>query len=171
MKQILIGQIVNTHGLKGELRIVSNFPYKELVFKPGFKVYVGKRNDLCIINSYRKHKIYDMVTFEGIDDIDSAIAYKGDYVYIDRLDLEIDGYLNEDIIGFDVYNIDEENTELESVGILKDVVNNGAQDILVINSKDDEKIMVPFVDEYVKKVDLDNKKIVIQAIEGLLNEN
>ena len=61
MKRILVGQIVNTHGLKGELRIISNFPYKELVFTKGFKVYVGKRNDLCVINSYRKHKIYDMV--------------------------------------------------------------------------------------------------------------
>ena len=88
MKRILVGQIVNTHGLKGELRIISNFPYKELVFTKGFKVYVGKRNDLCVINSYRKHKIYDMVTFDGIDNIDMAIAYKGDYVYIDRDDLK-----------------------------------------------------------------------------------
>lgn len=165
MKKILIGQIVNTHGLKGELRIVSNFPYKELVFTKGFKLYVGKREDVCIINSYRKHKIYNMVTFEGIDTIDVAIAYKGDYVYIDRDDLKIDGYINEDIIGFNVYN------ENLLIGTLTDVVNNGAHDILVINSVNNARIMVPFVDEYVKDVDLDNKKIMIETITGLLDEN
>lgn len=165
MKKILIGQIVNTHGLKGELRIVSNFPYKELVFAKGFRLYVGKREDVCTINSYRKHKIYDMVTFEGIDTIDVAIAYKGDYVYINRDDLKIDGYINEDIIGFNVYN------ENLLIGTLTDVVNNGAHDILVINSANNARIMVPFVDEYVKDVDLDNKKIMIETIAGLLDEN
>ena len=165
MKRILIGQIVNTHGLKGELRIVSNFPYKELVFKQGFKVYVGKREEVCKIHSYRPHKIYDMVTFEGIDNINTAVAYKGDYVYIDRCDLEIDGYINEDIIGFDVWN------EEKIVGVLKDIVNNGAHDILVILEQAGNKIMIPFVDEYVKNVDLDNKKITIEMIEGFLNEN
>ena len=165
MKRILVGQIVNTHGLKGELRIISNFPYKELVFTKGFKVYVGKRNDLCVINSYRKHKIYDIVTFDGIDNIDMAIAYKGDYVYIDRDDLKIDGFINEDIIGFTVYNEDL------LIGELTDIINNGAHDILVIKSSNNDRIMVPFVDEYVKKVDLDNKKIMIETIEGLLDGN
>ncbi len=165
MKRILIGQIVNTHGLKGELRIVSNFPYKDLVFKKGFKVYVGKREDVCIINSYRKHKIYDMVTFDCIDNIDDAIAYKGDFVYIDRCDLDIEGYINEDIIGFDVYDAEK------LIGNLTDIINNGAHDILVINSPSDSRIMIPFVDEYVKKVDLDNKKIMIETIEGLLDDN
>ena len=165
MKQILIGQIVNTHGLKGELRIISNFPYKELVFTKGFKVYVGKRNDVCIINSYRKHKMFDMVTFEGIDSIDNAIAYKGDLVYINRDDLEIDGFINEDLIGFHVYD----NEEL--IGTLNEIINNGAHDILVIESDKEKKVMIPFVDEYIKIVDLDNKKIIIEAITGLIDEN
>lgn len=165
MKRVLIGQIVNTHGLKGELRIVSNFPYKVLVFKKGFKVYVGKREELCVINSYRSHKIYDMVTFEGIDNIDTAIAYKGDFVYIDRCDLKIDGYINEDLIGFDVYYEDN------MLGKLHDIINNGAHDILVIMNNSENKIMIPFVDEYVKKVDLDNKKLMIEVIDGLINDN
>ena len=165
MKRILVGQIVNTHGLKGELRIISNFPYKKLVFTKGFKLYVGKRNDLCIIDSYRKHKIYDMVTFEGINNIDLAIAYKGDYVYIDRDDLKIDVFINEDIIDFDVYNGDL------LIGSLVDIINNGAHDILIIKSSNNNRIMVPFVDEYVKKVDLDNRKVLIETIDGLINDN
>ena len=106
-----------------------------------------------------------MVTFDGIDNIDMAIAYKGDYVYIDRDDLKIDGFINEDIIGFAVYNEDL------LIGELTDIINNGAHDILVIKSSNNDRIMVPFVDEYVKKVDLDNKKIMIETIEGLLDGN
>ena len=137
MKEVCIGQIVNTHGLKGELRIISSFPYKKMVFQPGFKIYVGNRRECCVINSYRQHKIYDMVTFEGIDSIDSAIAYKGDYVYIQREDLKIDGYISEDIIGFDVYH--DEN----KIGKINSIVNNGAHDILVMNTTNEKKVMIP----------------------------
>lgn len=165
MKEILIGQIVNTHGLKGELRIISNFPYKEKVFQKGFKFYVGSRKELCTITSYRHHKIYDMVMFDGIDSIDSAIAYKGDYVYIDRGDLQIDGYLPEDIIGFVVFH------GQKKIGEVLAVVNNGAHDILVMKDLEEQKIMIPFVDEYVKKVDLEKEKVIIEPIEGMLHEN
>ena len=165
MKEVYVGQIVNTHGLKGELRIISNFKYKELVFKKGFKIYVGKRKEECIIVSYRHHKKYDMVMLEGINDIDEAIAYKGDSVYINREDLEIDGYISEDIIGFEVI------VEEKVIGFVSSIVNNGAHDILVVENEQGNKYMIPMVDEYMKKVDLDNKKVVIEVIEGLLDEN
>ena len=71
----------------------------------------------------------------------------------------------EDMIGFSVYNEDL------LIGKLTDIINNGAHDILVIKSSNNDRIMVPFVDEYVKKVDLDNKKIMIETIEGLLDGN
>ena len=60
MKFINIGKIVNTHGIKGELRILSDFKYKDKVFKKGFKFYVGKDKEELIVNSYRYHKIFDM---------------------------------------------------------------------------------------------------------------
>lgn len=165
MKEVFIGQIVNTHGLKGELRIVSNFKYKDSVFKQGFKIYVGKRKEECIITSYRHHKIYDMVMLEGIDSIDDAIAYKGDSVYINRDDLQIDGYLVEDIIGFEVFD------ENKMIGTVSTIVNNGAHDILVVENEQGSKYMIPMVEEYIKKVDLEEKKISIEVIEGLLHED
>ena len=165
MKEVLIGQIVNTHGLKGELRIISSFPYKDLVFQNGFQVYVGNRKEPCVIKNYRHHKIYDMVLFDGIDKIDSAIAYKGDFVYIDRKDLKIDGYIPEDIIGFAVHH------KKNKIGDITSILNNGAQDILVIENCKGQKIMIPLVDEFVKKVDLENQFVMIEPIEGMLNEN
>ena len=87
---VYVGEIVNTHGIKGELRIVSDFKYKEKVFINGNKLYLGKRKQKVIIDSYRKHKNYDMVKFDGINDINDAIIFKGDEVYIKREDLDIE---------------------------------------------------------------------------------
>ena len=86
---VCVGEIVNTHGIKGELRIVSDFKYKDKVFINGNKLYLGKRKQKVVITSYRKHKNYDMVKFEGIDDINDAIIFKGDDVFVKRESLDM----------------------------------------------------------------------------------
>ena len=87
MELVRIGKIVNTHGIKGELRILSDFEFKDKVFKKGVKVYVGKKKKEFIINSYRFHKIFDMVTFEGFNNINDVEYLKGDFVYVNEEDL------------------------------------------------------------------------------------
>ena len=81
MKYIYIGDVVNTHGLKGEVRLISDFEHKKKVFKKGFKLYIGRDKDELVINTYRVHKEYDMLTFEGLTSIDDVIIYKGDKAY------------------------------------------------------------------------------------------
>lgn len=164
MNYIYIGEIVNTHGIKGELRIISDFKYKDQVFKENFKVYVGKQKEQLIIKTHRFHKIYDMLTFENINDINDAIIYKGDKLYINRSDIEINGYLDEDIIGCMVYELDKQ------IGIVDGILKSSAHDILVIKNKNKNNL-VPFIDEFVIKIDIKNKKIEIKTIEGLINEN
>ena len=101
---VFIGDIVNTHGIKGELRILSDFKYKEAVFKKNQRLYIGKRKQEVVIKTYRRHKIFDMVTFIDVDSINDAIAFKGDEVFVKREDLIIDGYVDEDIIGLEVFS-------------------------------------------------------------------
>jgi len=157
---VFIGEIVNTHGIKGKLRIISDFKYKDAVFKKNMKFYIGKRKQEVIVNTYRKHKMFDMVTFEGIDSINDAIAFKGDEVFVKREDLDINGYVDEDIIGLTVYDNDK------VIGVVEDIIKN-RQEILLIKNND-KKYMVPFVDEF---VNIDNGKIYLNVIEGLLDEN
>lgn len=159
---VYLGEIVNTHGIKGELRILSDFKFKPEAFKENNKLYIGKRKQEVVIKTYRKHKIYDMVTFEGFESINDAIAFKGDEVYIKREDLKIDGFVDEDIIGLQAYDNDK------LIGIIDSVIKN-RQEILLIKNED-KSYMVPFVDEFVS-VDLENKKVNINVIEGLLDEN
>lgn len=161
MDLICIGKIVNTHGLKGEIRIISNFKYKLDVFKNNNIVYID--NSKYIIKSYRYHKIYDMITLENVESIEQAENLKGLNIYINREDYKFDGYLNEDIIGLDVY--DKGTYKGKVIDILK-TINN---DLLVIDGI--KKHMVPNIPEFIKEIDLKNKKINIEYIRGLDNED
>lgn len=164
MNYIFVGNIVNTHGLKGELRIVSNFKYKEDVFKKGNKLYVGFDKEGLVIKTYRKHKMYDMVIFEGLNDINEVIGYKGDKVFINKDEIKVDGILNEDLIGLNVY--DKDNL----IGNISEVLDSGVQEILVVN-RNDKKIMIPYVDEFILNINLDKKRIEINSIKGLIDED
>ena len=164
MNYIYVGDIVNTHGIKGELRILSDFKYKDKIFIHDFNLYVGRSKELMTIDTYRKHKEYDMVKFYEVEDINDAIAYKGDKVYINKDDIKIDGYFNEDLIGLNVYENDK------YIGNVETIIKNNSQELFVIKN-DDKKFLIPYVDEFIKKIDLDNKKIEVELIEGLIDEN
>lgn len=161
MDLINIGKIVNTHGLKGEIRIISDFKYKKDVFKTNNIVYIN--NEKHIIKSYRFHKIYDMITLDSINTIESAEELKGLNIFIDRLDYKFDGYLNEDLIGLEVY--DKDIFKGKVIDIVKTVTN----DLLVIEGN--KKHMVPNIPTFIKEVDLENNKIHIEYIRGLDNED
>ncbi|MEI3529688.1 MAG: ribosome maturation factor RimM [Bacilli bacterium] len=164
MEYIYIGDIVNTHGLKGELRIISDFKYKNEVFKPGFNIYVGRQKEKLEIKTYRQHKNYDMVTLVDVNGIEEAIAYKGDSVYINRQSLTIDGYFDEDLIGLKAY------TDDNFIGEVNDLLKNKANDILVIINGD-KKYLVPNIPEFISNVDLSKSRVDINNIKGLFDEN
>ena len=163
MNYIYIGDIVNTHGIKGEVRVLSKFKYKEAVFKKNIDVYVGKNKDKLTINTYRYHKIFDMLTFYGINNINDVLKYKGLKLYAKKEDIKINGYFDEDIIGLDAY-VKEKN-----IGKVTNIMKNGTQDILAIEGK--KRNLIPNVDAFIKKIDIKENKIYINEIEGLINED
>ena len=139
MKYVLIGKLVNTHGLKGEVRILSDFKYKNKVFIPGMKIYIGKDKVCEEINSYRHHKIFDMITMNGYNDIEEVLKYKGDYVFVNKEDIKLgeNEYLDEDIIGLNVYVNDR------CLGKVKKVENhNGNEVLFVIN--ENKNYLIPY---------------------------
>ena len=163
MNYVYIGDIVNTHGLKGEVRIISSFKQKDLVFVSNMPVYIGSNKDMETINSYRIHKNYDMITFNGIRHIEDVLKYKGKSLYINRSDLNYDGYLNEDLIGLSVYQKDK------LIGKVKEILTTNAHEILVIEGK--KRYMVPNIKEFILNVDIDAKRIDIIDMKGLIDEN
>ena len=150
---IYIGKYVNTHGIKGEIRIKSNFKYKDKVFFVGNTLIID--NQEFVINSYRRHKEYDMVTFKGITDINQIIDLKGSKVYVFNISLSEGEYLDSTLIGFKVYMNNIYKGDVFDIKYL-----NNSKKILVVNNK-----YVPF--ELVS-VNLPEKRIDVMEVDGLL---
>ena len=131
MKYIFIGRIVNTHALKGEVRIVSDFEFKDRIFKENTLLYIGENKDKEIIETYRKHKQFDMVKFKGIDYINDVLKYKGSKVYIDEsiLNLKDDEILISELINMDVYN------DNKYVGKITEYRSDNGNNMLRVNNK------------------------------------
>ena len=163
MEYIYIGKIVNTHGIKGEVRLLSDFKYKEKVFKRDMLIYIGKDKTEEKIISYRRHKQFDMICMDGYTNINEILKYKGLNVYINKDDLILDNnkYLNEDIIGLDVI------VDKKIIGIVEDIEKNAKELIIVKGSE--REFLIPYNDYFVNKIDIDNKKIYINNIKGLLD--
>jgi len=163
MKYIRIGKIVNTHGVKGELRLLSDFKFKDKVFKKNFIIYIGKDKIIEKINSYRKHKCFDMITLEGYFNINDVLKYKGSYAFINKEDLVLESneYLNEDLIGFKVIYNNLEN--LKVIGIDK----YPSGDMLKVNYNDTFKL-IPITDGIIESIDFVECKIVLKDIKGLI---
>ena len=163
MELIRIGKIVNTHGIKGELRILSKFPYKDKVFVKNMKVYVDK-NNVEVINSYRKHKNFDMVTFVGYNNINEVLKYKGKNVYINKEDIELkqNEYLDEQLIGLDVMY---KNMLMGTIG---DIERYDKISLIKINGKD-RYYLIPYNFNLIDNIDIKNNKIYIKDIDGLFD--
>jgi len=162
MDYINIGKIITTHGLNGEVKITSNFKFKEQVFIKEFILFIGESFEEHKILSYRKHQNYDMVILDKIDTIDKAIKYKQKKVYIKRSDLDLNNnYLDEDLINMDAYYNNEK------IGIIKRIVDAGNNNLLIML---DNGKYIPKNDNFIECVDLKNKKVILKNVEGLLWE-
>lgn len=151
---ILVGKIINTFGIKGEVKISSDFEYKNRIFKSDCHLYIGKDKYQEVVKSYRVHKNYDMVGFVNKDNINDVLKYKGREVYVKRSELFLnDGeYLYKDIIGFQVWD------DTLVIGEVIDYILNKGQ--LLWKIKGDKVFYIPNVAEYILKIDLLNKKII-----------
>ena len=156
-----IGKIINTHGIKGELK-VDPYTFDKNRFSKLKSIFVGEDLKEFFI---KKVRVSDFVylSFEGYENINDVLNLKGLNIYIrdeDRLELEEDQYYVSDLIGKEVYD-----TEGNYLGILKEILEYPANDIFVIEGKDKETYQVPGVKEFIKKID---STITIKLIEGMI---
>jgi 16S rRNA processing protein RimM len=156
-----IGKIINTHGIKGELKIKTNSDFDR--FKKNKKIYTtikDQRMDLKIL-SVREASDHLIISFEGFDNINQVLHLKGAILFTDeKPKLKKDEFHYQDLIGKSVIN--QHNV---FVGIVTDILEVPQGHLLQIE-KDDKKSLVPFVNAFVKTISED--KISIEEIEGLL---
>ena len=156
-----LGKIVNTHGIKGEIRLISDFKYKDRVFKKDFTIYIKDRP--CIIESYRPHKNFDMVTLVGFYNINQVLdlVKNNAYVKIEDLNLLPNEYLDDMIIGY--------NTEFNGnlIGTITGIRFNPSNDLLEIKTDSGIKL-VPNKDHFIENINHDSQIITLKNCEGLL---
>ena len=162
-----IGQIVNTFGIKGFVK-VNPFTDDMERFAELKSVLVVKNKELIEMQieeiKYQKNVV--LIKFKGIEDINMAEKYKGCYIKIKRENarkLPKDTYFIADLIGMQVY--DEQGNLL---GKVNDIYNNKVHDIYVIKDEKGKQILLPSTKEVIKQIDMDNDRIVVHLIEGLV---
>lgn len=168
MQEMLeIGQIVNTFGIKGFVKVV---PFTDDIkrFDELENVYVKTKSEIkeYKIDEIKYHKNMVLIKFKGIDKVEDAMPLKDAYLKIDRKDaipLEKDSYFIVDLIGLDVYT--DENTHL---GKLEDIFNTGSNDIYVVKDELGKQILLPAIADVIKEINIENKKIIVHLINGLV---
>lgn len=163
MNLIKIGKIVNTHGIKGELRLLSDFPYKDKVFVNDMKIYINKK-DIEVINTYRRHKCFDMITLKGYSNINEVLKYKGKYVYVDSGDIKLDNnqYLDEELVGLEVIYENSSRGNITKIERYDKVV-------LFNIRNNDKNYLIPYNNNLIDKIDVNSRKIYIKDIKGLFD--
>ncbi|MTI79868.1 MAG: ribosome maturation factor RimM [Firmicutes bacterium] len=163
-----IGKIVNTQGIKGEVRILpltdSPERFDEL---DAVNILLNGDRFAYHLERWRKHKQFVVVKFKEVPDIDAAEKLKGSTVQIPREQLKSlpeNSYYIFEIIGLDV--IDENG---KSLGKVKNVLETGANDIYVVKPPQGKDILVPALKHVVKEIDMENNQMVVELPEGLLD--
>ena len=167
LQYLEIGRIVNTFGIKGGLKInpftddINRFDELKSIFVVNNKELIPYE-----IETVRYHKNMVILKLKGINSMKEAEKLKGLYIKIDRKyakKLPKGTYFIADLIGLEVY---DENSNL--LGSIDDIYNTGANDIYLVKNNLGKQILLPGIPQVIKKVDLENKKIVVHLLNGLI---
>ena len=168
--RLKVGKIVNTHSLKGEVKVISSTDFEEERFKKGSKLLITRGNQLIrevVVQSYRNHKNFLLVKFEGIDSVEEAEKLKNLQIKIDSDEvgeLEENEFYFHQIIGCQVFDENDRN-----LGEIIDILTPGANDVWVIKGEEGKEILIPYIEDVVKKIDITSKKVNIEVMEGLID--
>lgn len=165
--RLQVGVITQTHGVRGEVKV---FPTTDDAnrFTELKKVYLDTGKELLKleIQNVKFFKQFVILKFKGIDNINDIEKYKRCPLLIDREDaveLEEDEYFIADLIGLDVVLEDD-----SAFGTLKDVLETGANDVYIIDTKEHGEVLIPAIEECVLEVDIEANKMKIHLMNGLI---
>lgn len=162
-----LGQIINTHGVRGEVKIfpltddIKRFKKLKFVFMKS-----GKEYEKVNIESLKYVKQFPVIKLEGVSTMNDAEKLKQQYIYINRenaVKLPKDTYFIADLIGLKV--ITEEN---EEIGIIEDVFSTGSNDVYQVKSSEGKEILIPAIKDVIKSVDIEQGFVKITLLEGLI---
>ncbi len=165
-----VGKIVNTHGIKGEVRVISRTDFAEDRYKVGNTLYLFRDNKEPLelkIASHRTHKNFNLLTFEGYPNVNDVEPLRDGILKINEsqlTDLDEGEFYFHEIIGCTVFT-----DEGEEVGIIREILTPGANDVWVVKRSSGKDVLIPYIEQVVKEVDIKSQKVIITPMEGLLD--
>ena len=169
MEQLLqVGVITQTHGVHGEVKVfpTTDDPERFLDLEYVF-LDTGREKKKLVIQSVKFFKQFVILKFKGINNINDIERYKRCALLVDRenaVELEEDEYFIADMIGMNVFTEDGEN-----FGTLKDVIETGANDVYIINSKKHGEVLIPAIKECILDVNVKEGRMLVHLMEGLID--
>jgi len=171
LEYLNVGKIVNTQGLKGEVRVISQTDFPEERFKIGNQLFLFKDNrepTVLAIKTYRRHKNFDILSFAGLLSINDVKKYRDGVLKVSVRELaelgEHEFYYHE-IIGLSVVTVFG-----EKIGEIKEIISSGANDVWVVKRIKGKDVLIPYIEPVVKKVDLKTGEVVIELMDGLIDD-
>lgn len=168
-----VGRIVNTYGIKGQIKVIADTDFPEKRFAPGADLTIIRENQAVVqvkVKDARQAKGTYILSLQGYTNINQVEAYKGDWLAISedqQEDLDQDEFYHHQIIGLPVVTADGQD-----IGKIKEILQLGSNDVWVVQAKGHKKrdILLPYIDDVVKKVDLDRGQVLVELIEGLVDD-
>lgn len=160
MDKIYVGTIVSTHGIKGEIKIISKLEQslKEKVFKVGNSILINDKE--YKLRSYRRHKNYDMVLLDDFNNINDVLFLMKQKVYIDSKYIELSA--KEDFeLNYKEYEVITSDKQKGVVKALEETGNNYKIIRVVVNNKEE---LVPYNEHFLKKIDSSKKQVEIELL-------
>ncbi|OLS42083.1 ribosome maturation factor RimM [Bacillus sp. MRMR6] len=171
VKWFNVGKIVNTHGIRGEVRVISKTDFPEERYKEGnvLHLFLPKSTTPIelTVKSHRPHKNFNLLTFEGYENINEVEKFRDGILKItesQQSELEEDEFYYHEIIGCLVVT-----TSGEEIGKVTEILSPGANDVWVVKGEDGKEVYIPYIKDVVKKVDVKEKVVLIEPMEGLLS--
>ena len=168
-KLVSVAKILNFHGIKGEAKI--GFSKKNTDFiQTMTHAFIKTNTDFVEVNilSVKFNNKCAIMKFEGINSIDELMEYKGCSLYVPeedlKEDLEEDEFLTSDLVGMEVFTNDKK------IAVVVGLSNNGGTDLLTVKTASGKISYVPFVKDICKEIDMENNRIIIEHLEGLIEE-
>ena len=164
-----VGKIVNTQGIKGEVRVMGTTDFAAERFVPGneLQLFLPNGEQMTVtIKSHRLHKQFNIVSFEGFPTINEVEKLRGGILKIAKEDLHElaeDEFYYYEIIGLTV--VDQKLGEL---GPITEILAPGANDVWVVKSKQYGEVLIPYIESVVLNIDLDHKQVEVDLPEGLI---
>ena len=165
--EVLIGKVVGVHGIKGEMKVKSESDIfeRQIEATPEVSLYRGTKHERLEIEDIKPYKDIYLIKFKGIEDRSSAEERMGGEIYIkkeEQVPLEEGEFYYHQLIGLKV--LDESGRE---VGTVKSIFEQPASHILEVETPKGKTILIPFIDHFVKEVNLEKGQIVVSLIEGM----